>query len=53
MWKGGKLPGKNLSPIKEIAQKTVSNAQKNGGAFVDNAMIYGDLDKKIDVFYEK
>lgn len=53
MRKGGKHPLKNPSSIKEIAQKTMSNAQKNRGPFVDNAMIYGDLDKKIDVFYEK
>ena len=53
MWKGGKRPTKNPSQMGGIAQKTMSNGQKNEEAFVDNAMIYGDLDKKIDVFYEK
>ena len=53
MRKGGNQPGKNPAPMEEIAQKTRSNIQKKAGPFVDNAMIYGELDKKIDVFYEK
>lgn len=53
MRKGGKRPEKNQAPIEEIAQKPRLNIQKNAGPFVDNAMIYGELDKKIDDFYEK
>lgn len=53
MRKGGNQPAKNPPRMEEIAQKTMSNAQKIGEPFVDNAMIYGELDKKIDVFYEK
>lgn len=51
--KGGKCPGKNPAETGKIAQKYLLNAQKKVGPFVDNAMIYGELDKKIDVFYEK
>ena len=37
----------------EIAQKRISNKCKLRTAFVDSAMGYGEIDKKIDDFYEK
>lgn len=37
----------------EIAQKTTRNPRFFNAGFVESAMGYGELDKKIDDFYEK
>lgn len=51
--KGEKNLCKSNMKAGEVAQKHVLKFQKSPPGFVDNAMVYGELAKKIDVFYEK